>query len=207
MNEDFEIETGKINLIYFKARQSFEIYKYFSKQDFISDPFWVHIMYLSFKDTIIELDKLFSENKNQKFRIRKLLNKLKKTGQYKNCNLNKRAIEEWENEMLQFTPVIKYISELRDKHFAHTDKSDSLGLNTSSVYYRNILNNSEIETLFDFIKKVMVEIFIKCKKEQLELDLFFYESNISIFKQLNDLSTYRETELNQKLKEYKKDSV
>ena len=56
MEKDFEFEIDKINLIYFKSRQSFEIFKYVSSQVNLTDSFWIQIMYLSFKDTIIELD-------------------------------------------------------------------------------------------------------------------------------------------------------
>ena len=207
MEKDFEFEIDKINLIYFKSRQSFEIFKYVSSQVNLTDSFWIQIMYLSFKDTIIELDKLFSENRNQKVRIRNLFNKLKKTGKYREYNFSKRTIMHWENELLRFQPTVETIRSLRDQHFAHTDKKDSIGFDTTSVDYRNIVDNSELESLFDFIKKVMTEIFSQCKQVHIDLELFFSSSNIGIFKQLNDLRKYREKELNKRLNDYKKPSV
>jgi hypothetical protein len=204
MEEEFEFEIKKINLIYFKARQSFEVFKYLSKRKVNSDSFWIQVMYLSFKDTVIELDKLFSTNNNQKFRIRKLFNKLKKSGNYKGYMVDETLILKWENELNGYENILLLINDLRDKHFAHTDRCDKIaGVNTSAVDYRNLLNIKDVEKLFDYIKKVMVEVLSLCKGEFLDLDLFFYERDIRIFEQLDKFYDYRRIEINEKLTEYK----
>ncbi|MBI0401700.1 MAG: hypothetical protein R3182_06130 [Draconibacterium sp.] len=178
MIKDFETSLKKMNLIYFKSRHSFEIYKSISIQSDLSNPLLVHLMYVAFNDSIIGLEKLFSRSESQRFRILKLLNNLKKNGGYNSLEFDVDCIEKWEKRLLEFKQILDLIKNLRDKHFAHTDNDDSYGLNTSSIDYRNVVDNSKIEHLFDFTKEVMIKVYRDCGLGMLDLDLIFTEDNL-----------------------------
>lgn len=192
-------EAEIVVMIYFRARQSFEIYKYIIKQN-TEDPFWVQIMYLTIKDTILELDKLFSEKKkNHKFCIAKLIDKANKSRQLDSASSDNPSIIKWKNEIIKFYPFIEQISNLRDKHFAHTDKHDPTGLNTLTIDYRSIVDNNKIEELFDFLDRVIKEIYLKYIGGYYDTSLFFTADRINVFAKLKEYSILKNKQLAQRL--------
>jgi hypothetical protein len=205
---ELEKEVNTILGIYFRARQSFEVYKYLSKENDQS-PFWLQIMYLSIKDTILELDKLFSTSPRHKFRLSYFFQKFKSTGDFNSYNFDQLTLSNWEHEQKSFSPqLIRLVNNLRNNHFAHTGLFDPTGLDPLSldplsIDYRSDIDNTKIDELFDFVKKVLCGINTKCLGIDLEPALLVNEKDIHIFDRLKELNRYQADELIEQINQSK----
>ena len=132
---DFRTELENYWKTLIKAKHSFEIYLYLKKysNDELS-PLWRHVKNISFKDTIIELDKIIGSSKQQKFRINHLLGKLKKDSEYRSLNYSEENLQKVKTTLAGFDEVINEINKLRDEQFAHLDFKKDVMVNNIDRY-------------------------------------------------------------------------
>jgi uncharacterized protein YoxC len=150
-----EIET--FWKIYITARHSLEITKYLadSKTKRSENLFWKHIQITCFKNAIVELDKLVSESENQKFRVSKLISKLLPKGHFRTFQFPEEKINEWNDQLHEYSDTITQIKTLRDNLYAHTDRK-KLSLEELNV------DRIELEKIFDFVEDVIQSVYQIC---------------------------------------------
>ncbi len=104
------------------------------------------------KQCVIELAKLFSENKDtHKFNIHHFIHQLGKEGHFSALNYNEASIQSWKERITENDYKIDVVKKLRDKAYAHTDPDfDFSALETPT--YR------EIENLIEIVEEIIHEI-------------------------------------------------
>ncbi len=119
--------------------------------------------------TVIELCKLFSAHKNDKYDIKTLLDNLKPGGHFGKLEFDVVKIQAWGNEVNKKNIVIKNINDLRDKIYAHTDPEREI--------YRNIdIYFNDVSELLELANQIIQEISIQIKEPLLLFDSPYFES-------------------------------
>lgn len=184
-----ENDLNQIWLIYVEARQSLEIYKYIRSEN-PTHIFWRQIRYMGIKNCFIELDKLISDSKNQKFRLSKFINKLKPDGYYKKYNFPFETIQKWERNMSDLKSQTDIIETLRSKKYAHTDREFNYSPN---------LDFDEIERLFDLIEEILIKVHKICLDKMAITSLSFKAENLKFIDQIQKYKELRKQEVFEKL--------
>lgn len=198
MSKKDEIKAEIESLIFFhrKARSSFELYKYLYSNE-VNDPFWVHIHHLSEMSFIIELDKVFSSSNQQKFNIRKLLNKLKSNGHYRSFNFDSNLISEWEKSIENNESLLKMINDSRSQVFAHSDRGEA----------KRLVRGHDIkafEKLFNLIEEVISKLYSSIVGSTFSFHLDIKADRIQILKRLEEWKKLQTEKLVKELNDYKK---
>lgn len=123
--------------------------EYISKSGFFS-----FTRYALWRVTIIELNKLLSDNqKTEKHNLNHIIRKLRKGGIYQSLQVPESKIDEWTSELKRVNQSVLEVGKLRLKLYAHTDKD-----------YRKVVENSELtfeatEELINIITKIVFDIY------------------------------------------------
>jgi hypothetical protein len=134
---------------------------------------------------IIELCKLIQKNHNtQKYNINKFVSTLVKNHnllEYKD-KLSILTVNKWSDKLNSEETIkrIKYIVNLRDKHFAHIEDVDSYFSQTIKIDF------SQIDYLLSLIETILIDIY----SEVYECDLFL-DSNIIRFESIIEVVLQR----------------
>ena len=151
-------EIDSISIILTTCIQSFDYCFYLhspkkeSESDYIENSFFFRFTRHTFwRLTIIELAKLTSHSKSQHFRIFKLLNKLKKGGNYGKLGFDQQRIIEWEQEFEKNNHILVEIENLRNKIYSHTDPN-------KNEYINSEITLEEIRKIQNIIKRIIIEI-------------------------------------------------
>ena len=103
-----------------------------------------------FRVLINELAKLFSNSESDKCRLSAFIDSLSKSGYYRSLKFSKEKVELWQKKLNEQSDIIKKVSTLRSKVYAHTDfplKHNNIGITFK-----------EIKSLLDFVLEVIQEI-------------------------------------------------
>jgi len=131
--EELREDTGKMLSLWMSAQLAFDDYKYLRNPDteieravVEHDPYIQRSTYIQGVFCVLQLSKIFG-GKNDDFSLRKLLNKLlnEHRGSPWSDKLALTTIKEWIAE-LEADPIAqsaKRLSDMRDKHFAHSDRN------------------------------------------------------------------------------------
>jgi hypothetical protein len=109
---------------------------------------WSYIQFNFFKVLVIDVAKLFVDNRNQKFNFFKLLISLE-TGEFRNLEIQLIRIKHYRTRLSAFTQFFDSIEEYRNKFFAHTDYM--AGLNPGPLFF------SQLEELINIGYELMNE--------------------------------------------------
>jgi hypothetical protein len=169
MKRELKKERDSILIILTTCIQSFDYCFYLSSQkketesDYIENSFFFKFTRHTFwRLTIIELAKLTSHSKNQHFRVFKLLNKLKKQGEYGKLGFDQQRIIEWEQEFEKNNHILVEIENLRNKIYSHTDSNKNEYLNSE-------ITLEEIRKIQNIIKRIIIEISKELLDTHLEI--------------------------------------
>jgi hypothetical protein len=111
------------------------------------------IAHALWRNTVIELSKLFNDSKNRdKFNIFHFIKKLEKNGYFRSFKITQTKIDYWHKQIEENRETIDLITGLRDKVYAHTDGPlEKSGLDTPTF--------EQTEKLIDIIENVIKEIY------------------------------------------------
>lgn len=144
-----------VNQILFKIIQAFEFCDYFYKPinqahfDFIINiGFFRFSNYSMFRICFVDLHKLLSKNnKNNKFNLHMLIDRLSTNGIYYNNKISQDLIDKWKQALNDDKGAIKEIKTTRDKIYSHTDED-----------YEKVIESSEIT--LDDLRRIIEKIKI-----------------------------------------------
>jgi AbiU2 len=140
--EALRTQLDKFLHLFMLAKESFLYTEYFhnpetpEERELLNDTvYFLHFRFINhilFRNTVIELAKIYSNKGADKLRLSKFIANLKRDGQYGDLGVTKDSIEEIESCLIEFKSEIDNIITLRDELYAHTDTKefeyDSLGI-------------------------------------------------------------------------------
>lgn len=111
------------------------------------------IRHLLWRNTVIELSKLFSTSpKRDKYNIFHFIKKLKRDQSYGAFRIDAAKIEDWENRLEKNKELINSVILLRDKVYGHTDNENNK---------KNLVTPTfeQTEKLLKIVENVIQEIY------------------------------------------------
>ena len=141
--ENIKKEIMEILFIFLEAKNSFYYAQYIfnpetrKEKNYITSA--VEFQFFSsvlWKYSVIELCKLFK--KNEKRSIPKLVNKFRKSGEFRLSNITDDIIKDWDDKLLRLNDLIENIIKMRDSVFAHGDATYK-----NSLQYNVIMDDTE----------------------------------------------------------------
>ena len=139
--------------------------------------------------SIIELAKLVSKSRNQHFNIFKLLNNLKKIGDYGKLDFSQTKIQEWEKKLKLNAHILKEIENLRNKIYSHTDADKNKYINSEITF-------EEIRKIQGIVKKIIIKISKDLLKAHLVVEsLMKVDENFKIIKILAENNENRKQKI------------
>ncbi len=152
----------------------------------------VYIRHVMWRMCIVDLAKLYSKSDNDKYRIEKLLSKLKPNGHYRSLNFSEDKIQNWEHEIKNKEILIKTVNELRNKIYAHTDNNkDKL---------KHEISFCETESLILLIKVIILTIFNVIFDSEVEIETLVFDK--SRFNMIKILAEENENRINRDTEEF-----
>lgn len=159
---ELKVQLNKFAHLFMIAKESYLYAEYFHNPEtkdeielLQNDIYYYHFRFINhilFKNLVIELAKIFSRKKNDKFRIGKFLNGFKKDGQFGDLDIGIELIQVWESELESNNKVIETIIKFRDELYSHTDDKEI----DYDVFDINFI---KIKELLDFAEKIICNIF------------------------------------------------
>jgi hypothetical protein len=143
--KQLEKEIQIITKITLEAQESFLIVEYLEKPENNGEinyekkmnSFFYFSKFTFWQKTVLELSKIYLYR--EKFNLIKLINKLKKDGEYSQISISEIDIEKWSNQIIENKLAIENLQLQRDKVYSHEDgKTEEIG---------NIVSISEIREL------------------------------------------------------------
>jgi hypothetical protein len=174
----FKRSTNSIINILCDTKDVFNYCKYFYQQNnseelvFANTEFSIHIIrFTLWKQTIIELAKLFSIRDTDKFRISKYIDNLKPDGYYGDLKFPTNKILEYERKILSHGVVISNILLLRNKLYAHTDRIFAHSDLDIREYYNISISFDQIENLIKLLNEILYDVFGEVFNSDLDLSI------------------------------------
>lgn len=170
--KEFEEDLKRIIDIYFSAQETFLINKELYNENNLTqsesylrnmNTFFHFCKIYFWRNTVLELSKLFNENANEKFNIIKFISKLKPNGHFKTLKFDEEFLNRLSNQISEKQHLIENLVEQRDKVYAHEDR------NNQNV--KNIISHKEAEQLLKIVKYLIKEIYYKHYKTSIQFDL------------------------------------
>lgn len=176
LKEELKIEITKIWRILLAAKESFNYSYYLHFPDSEMEKKYLklssHFQFIRislWKLTIIELAKLFNDRSNHDiYKIKTFLNKLKPEGCFGNLKFDQKKITNWENFLKTNKPIIREITDLRNKAYSHTDE------NSESFIYSD-LTFEKLEKLIKFCEDIIVTIYDDVFESHALIDSVYFD--------------------------------
>lgn len=131
--QEFELEIERIKSIFFSAQETFLIVEEFYSQNNISDKevytknmnsFFYFCKVYFWRNTVIELSKLFNDSDNETFNLIKFIKKLKPNGHFKSLKFEETFLDELLERVAENQDLINNLILQRDKLYAHEDRNN-----------------------------------------------------------------------------------
>jgi len=156
---DLKIEIKNVWDIFINANECFHYSNYLHNPETQDELDYLnssrdlqYIRHIMFRMLIIELSKLFSDKKGDRFNIQHLINKLNKNGNFGNMGISDDVLKRWDAEIDNNRETIETILTLRDKVYAHTDSD-------KKKYISIDLSFNEIEPLLNIVEEIIRRIY------------------------------------------------
>ncbi len=159
-------KLNKIAHLFMITKESYLYAEYFhnpetkEEKEILNDlVYYYHFRFINhilFKNTVIELAKLFSSRSTDKFRIGKLIENFKRDGQFGDFGINESSLKIWESYLTKYKGSIDFILKLRDELYAHTDEKefDYNSIDLSFIKLKELIDLGE-----KIIKQLYSELF------------------------------------------------
>ena len=162
MSKKEELKENMLSIwkILNNCKESFLFCKYLyvpetqNEKEYIENSrYFKYIRHILWRNSVIELSKLFSTSRNRdKYNISHFIKKLKPQGHFKVFKIDLNKIYDWESIFATNNLVIENLLILRDKVYAHTDV---ISANESL----NGLTIQEMEILINLVEDIIREIY------------------------------------------------
>jgi hypothetical protein len=156
-----DLDSIKITLTI--VLQSYEYSKYLYKPNSEEElkfannsPFFRFTRHTHWRNLVIELAKITSDNVNQSFNIFKLLRKLEKSGDFREFKYSKEKIENWRKELTKHDKTIEEIELLRNRIYSHTDRNKKKIIENSKIDFQ--ITENLISLIILIIKDIYAEL-------------------------------------------------
>ena len=159
---ELKVQLDKLAHLFMIAKESYLYAEYFhnpetkgEKEILQNDIYYYHFRFINhilFKNSVIELAKIFSRKKNDKFRIAKFLDGFKKDGQFGDLGIGIELIQLWEIELTNNNKIIETIIKFRDELYSHTDDKEI----DYSVFDLSFI---KIKELLDLAEKILWNVY------------------------------------------------
>jgi hypothetical protein len=171
-------DLDSISLILTIVLQSYEYSKYLYKPNSEEElkfannsPFFRFTRHTHWRNLVIELAKIISDNTNQSFNIFKLLRKLEKSGDFREFKYSNEKIENWRKELTKHDKTIKEIEVLRNKIYSHTDRNKKEFIENSEIDFQ------KTENLINLIILIIKDIYAELLDTHAEIRPLNYTEN------------------------------
>lgn len=170
--KEFEDDLKRIKDIYFSAQETFlinkELYKNIKSSEYESylksiNPFFYFCKIYFWRNTVLELSKLFNQKENEKFNIPKFVSKLKPNGYFKSLNFDAEFLETILIRIENNKHLIDNLIEQRDKVYAHEDR------NNQDV--KNLVSHTQTEQLLEIVKDLIKELYQVHYETSMQFDI------------------------------------
>lgn len=128
------------------------------------------IRFVLFKNSLIDLSKLFQDRDSDKCNINKFLRKIQRNGYFRNIFLEESKILDWENKIKANGDLIKKITTLRDKVYSHYDPNFIVTSEFDTTF-------KEVEDLFDIVKDIITTIHLEVFDTYADLGNIHFNKN------------------------------
>lgn len=174
-NNNIKQVVEKTMFIFLDAKSNFVYYKYLCKPDTVeesmvkSQPFILKIVRILWRQTVIELSKLFRSSKNEYYNIDNLLGYL--IDRYEKCEwirkMKKELLIKWQDTIHQvdFREIINKLLMQRDSYIAHTDRSPKKKMSQIKV------SIEEVQKLINFCENMFKKFYEDYFESNLILDI------------------------------------
>ena len=164
------------------------------KQYIENSRYFKYIRHILWRNSVIELSKLFSISKNRdKYNISHFIKKLKPQGHFKIFKIDSHKIYDWESTFATNNGIIDNLLILRDKVYAHTDVLDA----NESL---NGLTFEEMEMLINLVEDLIREIYRSVFNGDVDLRTpLFGRGNFKLINNLIEHKEFKTKELNERL--------
>jgi hypothetical protein len=186
-----KVITDSIINILSDTKEVFNYCRYFyqpnniEERDYANSNFSIEIIrFTLWKQTIIEIAKLFSNKSTDKFRISKYINNLKPDGYYGDLKFPVKKIKEYEQQIHSLSSVISDILTIRDKLYAHTEKIFENIDSDTRVTYNIIITFNQIQSLINILNDIIVDVFFIIFESDLDLTVPSETNKINILTSL-----------------------
>jgi hypothetical protein len=170
-------EISKIWDIYLIGKESFDYARYLYNPRTILEKQYLakqrdldFIRFILFRNSLIELSKLFHDRDTDKCNVHKFLKKFKRDQIYGDLFQDEVKISEWEDSIIKNGELIKKITTLRDKVYSHSDPNFSANSNFD-------LEFEDIERLFEIVKDIITTICEKTFDSFADLENIFFDKD------------------------------
>lgn len=137
--------------------------------------FFEKTKHVFWRTLVIEVAKLYSNRKNDKYNIQKLLRNLSEGGEFGKANIDEEILQKWSNVIKQNQDVITILLELRDVIYGHTDTPAK----KAKINSQN-LTIEQVEPLVQMAEDIIQEIHLKIFDAQAECRVEFEEKDFEI---------------------------
>jgi len=158
-NKEFELEVERIKAIFFSAQETFYIVEELYHENDVSDKeiytknmnsFFYYCKIYFWRNTVIELSKLFNHRDNETFNLIKFIKKLKPNGHFKSLKYDELFLDSILKRIDESQNAINNLILQRDKMYAHEDRNNQDVNNQTSFL--------DIKKLLDICKDLLQKI-------------------------------------------------
>jgi len=170
--KEFEEDLKRIKDIYFSAQETFrineELYKRNDSSNFENylkdiNPFFHFCKIYFWRNTVLELSKLFNQKENEKFNIPKFITKLKPDGHFRTLKFNEDFLNVLLGRIEDIQHLIDNLIEQRDKVYAHEDRDNK--------NVRNLVSHKQTKQILKIAEDLIKEIYQIHYKTSLQFEL------------------------------------
>lgn len=159
---EFEAKIDKLSRVFIFAQDAYLYTDYLHKPDTKEELDLVttsahareisFIMHMMFRTLIVEISKLFSKSKNDKYQLNNFILSLGPSGHFREFQVSPEIIESWHSKIRRQEKVITDIIFLRDKIYAHTD-------DPNKIYSEIEIALNQIAILIDIAKEIICYLY------------------------------------------------
>ena len=137
--------------------------------------FFKNTKHVFWRTLVIEVAKLYSNKKNDKYNILRLLTSLSKSGEFRKANIDEEILLRWSNVITQNKEVIDILVHLRDSFYGHTDTPEK----KAKINYED-LTIEQVEPLIQMAENIIQEVNLKVFDAQADCRVEFVEKDFEI---------------------------
>ncbi len=175
--QQLDNEISKIWNIYLIGKECFDYARYLfnprtklEKQYLDKQQDFDFIRFILFRNSLIELSKLFHFRDTDKCNVHKFLKKFKQNQIYEDLFQDEVKISEWEDSILKKNDLIKKITTLRDRVYSHSDPNFSANSDFDLAF-------EDVEKLFEIVKDIITTISEKTFDSLADLANIYFDKD------------------------------